>query len=99
MMFDRVILLSEGYTIYSGPPSMVKTYFEQYGLKMSRFSNPADKLSQLASEPRSVLNDSVTIINLHDSCKKQLADHQILNNVEREEICASLTTNLSLIGK
>ncbi len=28
IMFDKVILLSEGYTIYTGPPSMVKPYFE-----------------------------------------------------------------------
>ena len=28
MMFDKVILLSEGYTVYCGPPSMVKAYFE-----------------------------------------------------------------------
>ena len=45
MLFDRVILLSEGYTVYSGPPSMVNYYFQQFGLKMGRYSNPADKLS------------------------------------------------------
>ena len=30
--FDRVILLSEGYTIYNGPPNRVKEYFENLGL-------------------------------------------------------------------
>ena len=54
--FDRVILLSEGYTIFNGPPSRVKDYFCQYGLKMGRFSNPADKLSNIASEPRKTLS-------------------------------------------
>ena len=70
MMFDRVIVLSEGYTVYSGPPKMVKSYFEQFGLQMTRYSNPADKLSILAVEPKSILNDTVTIIDLHESCKK-----------------------------
>ena len=28
MLFDRVILLSEGYTVYNGPPKDVKNYFE-----------------------------------------------------------------------
>ena len=32
MMFDKVIILSEGYTIYTGPPTMVKPYFERFGL-------------------------------------------------------------------
>ena len=31
-MFDRVILLSEGYMIYNGPPKRVKEYFESFGL-------------------------------------------------------------------
>ena len=62
MMFDRIILLSEGYNIYCGPPNMVKSYFEQFGLKMARFANPADKLSQIAAEPRSHLDSSVTIV-------------------------------------
>ena len=55
MMFDRVIVLSEGYTIYNGPPQKVKEYFDKYGLVMSRYSNPADKLSIIASEPYRVL--------------------------------------------
>ena len=31
MMFDRVILLSEGYTVYTGPPQLVAKYFNQFG--------------------------------------------------------------------
>ena len=49
MCFDRVILLSEGYTVYNGPPMHIKEYFEEFGLKMGNFSNPADKLSIIAS--------------------------------------------------
>jgi len=47
--FDRVILLSEGYTIYNNKPSQVLDHFAQFGLKMSKFANPADKLSNIAA--------------------------------------------------
>ena len=62
--FDRVILLSEGQTIFNGPPSIVKDYFSKFGLKMSRFVNPADKLSSIASEPGKVLRSETTIKEL-----------------------------------
>jgi len=68
-----VILLSEGYTIYNGPPSEVKAYFEQFGLKMNRFCNPADKLSSIASEPRLTLDERTTIVALSDACSAQLS--------------------------
>ena len=54
-LVDRVIVLSEGYCIYNGTPQGVKDYFSDFGLKMSRYSNPADKLSIIAAEPRKVL--------------------------------------------
>ena len=69
-LFDRVIVLSEGYTIYSGPPLQVSSYFEKFGLSFSKYSNPADKLSIIASEPRSVLNSSVSIITLQQNCRE-----------------------------
>lgn len=67
-VFDRVILLSEGYTLYNGPPKQVQTYFAQFGLKMTQFSNPADKLSIIASTPRSVLNPTISIAELASQC-------------------------------
>ena len=71
MMFDRVIVLSEGYTIYNGPPQMVKEYFDKYGLVMSRYSNPADKLSIIASEPYRVLQSKdADIVTLYKNCKQ-----------------------------
>ena len=64
MLFDRVILLSEGHTVYNGPPGEVKSYFEKFGLTMRNYSNPADKLSIIASMPRTVLNKDITIEQL-----------------------------------
>ena len=76
--FDRVIVLSEGYCIYNGAPKDVKTYFGDFGLKMNRFSNPADKLSYIASEPKRVLSDKVTIESLaYESTQLQKVNYQL----------------------
>ena len=60
-MFDRVIVLSDGYCIYNRPPKDVKEYFSPLGLQMNRYSNPADKLSFIASEPKQALTKGSTI--------------------------------------
>ena len=78
-LFDRVILLSEGYMIYNGPPQLVKEYFERQGLRMSRFSNPADKLSNIAAEPKTVLGERATVIELYKQCSIQLAEYMTLS--------------------
>lgn len=54
-------MLSEGYTIYNGAPKDIKIYFEQFGLKMSKFSNPADKLTLIASVPQQILDPDIEI--------------------------------------
>ena len=59
-MFDRVIVLSEGRTIYHGCPEQIRNYFEQAPLyfTMGIYCNPADKLLTIASYPRSCLKES-----------------------------------------
>ena len=74
-------MLSEGYIIYNGPPKLVKDYFTKFGLKMGRFSNPADKLSNIAAEPKSVLGDQMTILELNRQCKEQLGEYQTLSEL------------------
>jgi ABC-type multidrug transport system ATPase subunit len=32
--FDRVILLSEGFTVYNGSPGEIRSFFKPYGLVM-----------------------------------------------------------------
>ena len=59
--FNRIIMLSEGYTSYNGAPKDIKIYFEQFGLKMSKFSNPADKLTLIASVPQQILDPDIEI--------------------------------------
>ena len=53
-MFDRVILLAEGRTIYDGRPQEVRKYFtsQPFSLYVPPFCNLADKLISVASNPR-----------------------------------------------
>ena len=67
--FDRVILLSEGYTVYNDCPKKIANYFSPYGLNMSRFANPADKLIIIASAPLSLLNSQATIVQIASDTK------------------------------
>lgn len=48
-MFDKVILLSEGYPIYYGPASAALDYFSSIGFATSMTVNPADLLLDLAN--------------------------------------------------
>ena len=57
-------MLSEGYCIYNGSPKNVLEYFSKFGLKTNHFFNPADKLSIIASEPKRILNQFITIKEL-----------------------------------
>lgn len=47
--FDRVVCLSDGYTIYNGPTHAIAPYFEQqFGVKMKKYTNPADFLIKIS---------------------------------------------------
>ncbi|KAF5727626.1 ABC transporter G family member 14-like isoform X1 [Tripterygium wilfordii] len=48
-MFDKVILLSEGFPIYNGPASAALEYFSSIGFSTSMTVNPADILLDLAN--------------------------------------------------
>ena len=63
-------MLSEGYTIYNGPPGKIKAYFENFGLQMGRYNNPADKLSRIAAQPSRELKAGTSILDLNTACKK-----------------------------
>ena len=97
-LFDRIIVLSEGYTIYNGPPMEVKSYFSQFGLQMANYSNPADKLSIIASVPRTVLTKDITIKNLSIECKKLQKENFFLSEAEKQEYEGKLNRRLSIIA-
>ena len=100
MLFDRVILLSEGYTVYNGPPQDVKPYFENYGLVMGNYSNPADKLSIIADYPRKVLNENITIQELAADCQsKQKENIELSDDYRFGATCKGLSTRFSFIAQ
>ena len=58
-MFDKVIVLSEGRTIYHGAPDEIRSYFERapFRYAMGLYCNPADKLMTLASHPKRCIQE------------------------------------------
>ena len=48
-LFDRLVLLSEGHLIYSGPASTSIPYFERLGNELPQFVNPAEFLVDLVA--------------------------------------------------
>ena len=73
-MFDKVVLLSEGHMVYYGRPADVRSYFDRYGLVMGLYSNPADKLITVATNPRKCITTAPepahALRYLADECKK-----------------------------
>jgi len=53
-IFDRVIILSAGHTIYNGPTKSeeILKFYDEFDIKYNRFSNPADMLIKLANAPK-----------------------------------------------
>ena len=97
MMFDRVIFLSDGYTIYNGPPEECLTYMAQFGLGTLRNTNPADKMSIIAAQPRTLLSHSTTIIQLAKECEKQQKGNQNMHLDAKSLATSVLSRRFTLI--
>ena len=82
-MFDKVIVLSEGRTIYNGAPDEIRTFFERAPFKyaMGLYCNPADKLMTLASHPKRCIQkqipqggkgseEQIALLKLEAACKE-----------------------------
>lgn len=98
-LFDRVIVLSEGHCVFNGAPSEVKEYFGSFGLQMNRYSNPADKLSIIASEPKRALNSAITTIALVDHSRTKQRKNWCLDETEAENLYSQMNRRLSIIGE
>ena len=53
---------------------------------MGRYSNPADKMSNIAAEPRTILGNDTTILQLSLACKDQLIEYTQFKASDRREI-------------
>ena len=65
---------------------------------MANYSNPADKLSIIASVPRTVLTKDITIKNLAIKCKELQQENFFLSEEEKEIYEGKLNRRLSVIA-
>uniref|UniRef100_A0A7S3CL40 ABC transporter domain-containing protein n=1 Tax=Strombidium rassoulzadegani TaxID=1082188 RepID=A0A7S3CL40_9SPIT len=72
-IFDRVIILAEGMTIFNGPVGEITEFFERNGFKLGHYQNPADVMLKLASHPQ-LLNPELTLKELFLDCRLH-SDH------------------------
>ena len=49
-LFDSVIILCNGQTLYNGPTSQIVPYFKNFGFECPFYHNPADFIIEVASE-------------------------------------------------
>lgn len=85
--------------MYNGAPKDVKDYFADFGLQMGRYSNPADKLSIIASEPRRVLKNQPTTCGLAKNSREKQQENWNLDENEAEQLYAGMNRRLSIIGE
>jgi len=52
MMFDRVLLLSEGFVMYQGATSHLPLYFSQIGYEPPNYENPCDFVMRLLQDTK-----------------------------------------------
>eukprot|EP00347_Sterkiella_histriomuscorum_P011999 403370276 len=63
-LFNRVLVLSDGQSIFNGEARSIKQYFEGFGVHFPRFTNPADFLIRMAIDPTLIRKD-LTAESLH----------------------------------
>ena len=85
-MFDRLLLLSEGRTMYSGPASEATDYFSLTGFRCSSFFNPSDFFLDLLSpdnrDPESEEISQARIKRLGDAWYEREVETLIKSNSE-----------------
>ena len=50
-IFDRIIILSDGYTFYNDSPANASKFLLGLNIKFGKYVNPADWLIKLANDP------------------------------------------------
>lgn len=74
MVFNRCILLSAGYTIYNGPVGNVNSYFSAHGAPLPDYTNAADFLIRIATDP-ALVSLQYSTPRLAKECKEQYVNH------------------------
>ena len=105
-MFDKVIVLSEGRTIYHGAPDEIRTYFERppFRYAIGLYCNPADKLMTLASHPKRCIHEKIqsevkssgeqiALLNLEAACRDAVQKSLKLTEESKEKLDLKLNVN------
>lgn len=70
-LFDKVICLSDGHTIYNGPVADIKSYFSRnLNLELPLYCNPADYLLKVATDP-TIVDAKLSRERLIELCDKE----------------------------
>ena len=71
----------------------------QFGLKKLVHCNLADKMSQIASQPKAILNSDVTIKSLSEACNEQQSHNMKMDEEQRKEIVEILSRRFTMIDE
>jgi hypothetical protein len=71
MIFDRAMILHQGYMIYQGPVREILPYLGGMGIKVGRFMNPADFIIKTVQAPEQV-RAGLTILEMKENYDNML---------------------------
>ena len=66
MLFDRLILLHDGYQLYQGPINEIKPYLKSMNIDLPQFKNIAEFTIKMAQAPR-LVRFNLTFTELKDN--------------------------------
>lgn len=68
--FDRVIVLSEGQTVYNGTPQKAIKFLKDVGASLPRYFNPADQLLKLAHDPK-IIDEKLSVKSVAEKVQRE----------------------------
>ncbi|KAK0952049.1 hypothetical protein LTS01_024999, partial [Friedmanniomyces endolithicus] len=91
-MFDRLLVLSQGSTAFSGRTSEVQPYFDSCGYPIPLYMNPAEFIldyvnTDLAHGPSEVADQLTLVLSAwHNSQQAQATPEELMNEMARREV-------------
>eukprot|EP00347_Sterkiella_histriomuscorum_P009865 403339578 len=99
MMFDKLMLLADGYIVYQGQAKLSHEYFSQIGFQCPKYKNPADYYMKEFSVnyPKSEADEN-KIAHLRDSYNSRMADSVKNENFNIQLIHPEIDLNVERIS-
>ncbi|KAL1959781.1 hypothetical protein VTO42DRAFT_926 [Malbranchea cinnamomea] len=102
-LFDRVVLLTRGSVLYSGPADSALVYFEKQGHSIPPFVNPAEFLIDLAAyDNRSEELEAISrarVESLKAAWKREFAEVEKAEKSQFRPVTSAQTSDMILQGK